>query len=546
MTTFNIASLLSEAANRWPERLAVIAPHRPDVLGRGQMSYRELDESSSKLAARLLREGAMPGSRAITLAKPGLDFFTIIFGLFKAALVPVMVDPGMGLSRMFSCLAEGKPSILIGIGLAHLAALFMPGHFKDVRLRVTVGRRLGWGGLSLAEMLAASTEGGGPELPLPTEPDDLAAILFTSGSTGPAKGAVYTHAMFRAQIEAIREGLDIREGGFDLATFPLFGLFAPALGLTSVIPDINTAKPAQADPKKLVAPILKYGISSMFASPTLVGNMARHAREKNLTLPSLRRVIMAGAPARPSLVRDFSGLMSPEGSLQTPYGATEGVPLTTISGAEILGETGPATERGAGMCVGRPLAGVRLKIIKIDDGAIERLTDDLCLSVGEIGEIAAQGPMISPAYFERPLETALALMKSENGLWRRMGDVGYLDDEGRLWFCGRKDHRVVTSRGTLFSIPCEAVFNRHPQVRRSALVGLGPRGAQRPLIAVEPLNARGLNWPRLAEELWAMAKENPLTNDISAFMLCRAFPVDPRHNAKIDRQSIAPPPRSRA
>jgi acyl-CoA synthetase (AMP-forming)/AMP-acid ligase II len=379
-----------------------------------------------------------------------------------------------------------------------------------------------------------------PELPVPAKADDLAAILFTSGSTGPPKGVVYTHAMFRAQVEAIREGLDIREGGLDLATFPLFGLFAPALGLTSVFPDINAAKPGKADPRSIIEPIIQRGITSMFISPTLLGNVARYAHENGLSLPSLRRVIMAGAPAVPRTVVAFTSLIPAEASMQTPYGATEGVPLSTISNADIIGETRLMTEQGLGMCVGRPLPGVELKVIRILDKAIASLDNDLLLPVGEIGEIIAKGPMVSPAYFERPKETAKAIIESADGFWRRMGDVGWIDDQGRLWFCGRKAHRVITGQGTLFSIPCEAIFNNHPQVRRSALVGVGPLGFQRPVIIVELQTAlRGPKWSALVEELGALAKSNPRTLNISTFLKCRSFPVDVRHNAKINREKLA-------
>lgn len=535
MSQFNIASLLTEAARRWPGRAAVICPHRPDVLGRGRLTYKELDEASGLVAAHLGRCRPVPGSRVIVMVKPGLDFFTVIFGLFKAGLPPVMVDPGMGAARMLRCLAEGRPGGIVGLPAAHLLSLTAPRFFRSIKLRVTVGRRLGWGGATLAEIMRQPAEPGPAAA---TGEDDVAAILFTSGSTGPAKGAIYTHAMFRAQVEAIKNGLDIQPGGLDLATFPMFGLFAPALGLTSVIPDINAAKPGRADPAKLIKPIMELGVTSMFASPTLLGHMAAYAHEKGLSLPSLRRVILAGAPVQPRVAASFRALMPGEATLQTPYGATEGVPLSTIESREIAGETRRMTEQGLGMCVGRALRGVDLKVIRITDSPIARLTDDLPLPVGEIGEIIARGPMVSPGYFERPRETSLAVIKDGATFWHRMGDVGWLDSQNRLWFCGRKAHRVVTAQGTLFSVPCEAIFNNHPQVRRSALVGVGPRGRQKPVMVIEP-QLRRVRWEALVEELLALAKANPRTIPIADFLLCRSLPVDVRHNAKINREKLA-------
>ena len=541
MKIFNIASLLTQSARKWPDRQAVICRHRPDVLGRTAMTYKELDDSSSHLAGHLVRGQAPVGSRIIVMVRPGLDFVTIAFALFKAGLAPVMVDPGMGVRRMLRCLAEGRPSGIVGLPVAHLLSLTAPGYFRGVKVRVTVGNKYGWGGRTLAEIMARPKEE--VDLPAPTREDDLAALLFTSGSTGPAKGVVYTHAMFRSQVEAIREGFDIREGGVDLATFPLFGLFAPALGLTSVIPDINPAKPAKAEPRRLLEPIINHGVTSLFASPTLLSNVSRFAHEHNLSLPSLRRVISAGAPVAPRTAASFASLLSAEAKLLTPYGATEGVPLTRIDAQEISGETKLMTEQGLGMCVGRPLAGVSLGIIKISESVISRFSDDLLLPMGEIGEIIARGPMVSRAYFERPQETALSIIHQDEAsgiFWRRMGDVGWMDSHGRLWFCGRKAHRVVTEQGVLFSIPCEAIFNNHPQVKRSALVGVGAAPHQRPVIIIEPHSTlKGPNWKALVEELAALARSNPRTIHINTFLKRRSFPVDVRHNAKINREQLA-------
>ena len=536
---FNIASLLSDSAAKWPDRTAVIAPHRPDVLARSRLTFRGLDESSSHLASYLVRTGVAPGSRIIVLVKPGVDFVSIVFGLFKAGLVPVMVDPGMGLKRMVRCLADGRPSGIIGLPTAHLLTLTAPRLFKSVKTRVTVGHRWGWGGATLREIMAAKPRQQ-VELPVSTAAGDLAAILFTSGSTGPAKGVLYTHAMFRAQVEAIREGFDLQEGGVDLATFPLFALFSPALGLTSVIADMNSRRPAKTDPRRILEPIAQHGVTSMFASPTILNKITSYALEHNLTLPSLRRVMGAGAPVSPRLVASFSSLMGDEGRLMTPYGATEGVPLTCIAAEEITTQTNISTEQGLGMCVGTALPGVSLGIIKIQEAAISNFSPELFVPKGEIGEIIAKGDMVSPAYFERPKETSLSIIMDKDGsFWRRMGDVGWLDSRGRLWFCGRKAHRVLTEHGVLFSIPCEAIFNNHPQVRRSALVGVAKGSHQQPVIIIEPKSPlKGDAWRSLVEELNSLAKTNSRTIHINTFLKHRSFPVDVRHNAKIDREKL--------
>jgi acyl-CoA synthetase (AMP-forming)/AMP-acid ligase II len=275
--------------------------------------------------------------------------------------------------------------------------------------------------------------------------------------------------------------------------------------------------------------------------------VAAHAHERGLVLSSLERVISAGAPVSPRAVASFHSLLGSGAVLQTPYGATEGVPLSRIAAGEILGRTRAMTEEGWGMCVGRPLPGVGLAVIRITDEALARLSPDLLLPMGEIGEIIARGPMVSPGYFDRPGDTARSIIpgsgpagEGEEIFWRRMGDVGWLDAEGRLWFCGRKAHRVVTGTGVLFSVPCEAIFNNHPQVRRSALVGVGPPGDRKPVVIVEPASRLSRSeWRNLAAELATLAKANPRTLPIETFLRRPAFPMDPRHNAKINREALA-------
>ncbi|MDR2142314.1 MAG: AMP-binding protein [Deltaproteobacteria bacterium] len=534
---FNIAQTLTAAAADDPGRLAVIARHLPDSQGRTTLTYAQLAEDSSKLAGGLLASGLEPGDRVVVMVPMGLDFFITVFALFKARLAPVMVDPGMGLKRMLLCLAEGRPRGVIGVPLAHLACVFWPKYFSSVKKRVVLGRFPAFLGLKKFSRLLT----GYPALPEQrTLAQETAAILFTSGATGPAKGAVYTHAMFRAQVESIGLNFGFQRGGVDLATFPLFALFAPALGLTSVIPNMNPIKPGQADPRKLLQSLTSEKCDSLFGSPALLTRLADYGQERELVLKGLRLIITAGAPAQPTLVARVGALLEPGATLVTPYGATEGMPLTTVTNEEIAGARG-MTEQGFGMCVGQALPGIRLAILPITDQPMVSFKDSQILPVGEIGEITATGPVVCQEYFERPKETSLTLVTGPDGTtWRRMGDLGWQDAQGRLWFCGRKSQRVVTEHGSLMTVCCESIFNNHPRVRRSALVGVGPGGRQKPVMVIEP--APGLKrreWPGLIEELKKLGQANPRTRTIETFLRRDSFPMDIRHNAKIGREKLA-------
>ncbi|MDR1872912.1 MAG: AMP-binding protein [Deltaproteobacteria bacterium] len=534
---FNIAQTLTIAAKDDPERLAVIARHAADSLGRTVISYDQLAQDSSRLASGLLASGFNPGDRVVVMVPMGLDFFITVFALFKARLIPVMVDPGMGLKRVLLCLSEGQPRGVIGPLLVHLICFLWPKYFSTVKKRVVIGRFPGFLGLKNFKKLLTSY----PPLPeQKTLAEETAAILFTSGATGPAKGAIYTHAMFRAQVQSIAQNFGFKFGGVDMATFPLFALFAPALGLTSVIPNMNPIKPGQADPKKLLFSLENEKCDSLFGSPALLTRLADYGSDKGLVLKGIRLIITAGAPVQPHLAGKVGSLLEEGAVLVTPYGATEGMPLTTVDHNEIAGAKG-MTEQGFGMCVGRPLPGINLTILPIDDQPLASFKESQTLPVGEVGEITASGPVVCQGYFARPNETALTLVTGPDGVvWRRMGDLGWQDAQGRLWFCGRKSQRVVSAQGTLFTVCCESIFNNHPKVRRSALVGVGPAGQKKPVMVIEPKTRlkRG-EWPILVAELKKLGQANPRTRSIEIFLKKDAFPMDIRHNAKIGREKLA-------
>ncbi|HKI70651.1 MAG TPA: fatty acid CoA ligase family protein, partial [Verrucomicrobiae bacterium] len=326
-------------------------------------------------------------------------------------------------------------------------------------------------------------------------------------------------------------------GEMDLPTFPLFALFGVALGMTCVIPDMDPTRPAAVDPEKIIEHIKEYAITNSFGSPALWNSVSLHCLHQKVQLPTLKRILMAGAPVPGSLLERFDRILSPEALIHTPYGATEALPVAAISHREIVDETWQQTRAGKGTCVGKAVDGLALKIIKITDAIIEEWDDSLEVPPGTIGEAVVQGPWVTRQYFNRENATRLAKIRDGKNFWHRMGDVGYLDDENRLWFCGRKSHRVQTATCTLFTIPCEAIFNTHEKVKRSALVGVGPAGNQTPVIVIEPEGA--IDEKTLTEELLTLGAKHAVTQSIQRVLFHPSFPVDIRHNAKINREQLA-------
>jgi acyl-CoA synthetase (AMP-forming)/AMP-acid ligase II len=371
-------------------------------------------------------------------------------------------------------------------------------------------------------------------------PDDLAAILFTSGSTGVPKGVEYRHRMFNAQVELLREAFDIQPGTVNLPTFPPFALFDPALGQTSVIPEMDARHPARADPRKLLAAIARFGCTRMFGSPALLRVLVEHAERTGERPSGITHVLSAGAPVSPSLIERALTVLPPDARLHTPYGATEALPVAIVEGRELLGATRSATEAGAGICVGKPVAANRIRIIAINDEVIADVSAMQELPNGEIGEITVQGPSVTECYHGRPGATALAKIHGDPaGVIHRMGDLGWLDESGQLWMVGRKSERVQSAHHVWFTECVEQIANTDPAVARSALVGLGERPAQRPVLCIERRGGDSTAWPQLVARLRARLAAHPASAQISECVETGPFPVDIRHNAKINRAQLA-------
>ncbi len=539
----NIAAHLPEMARRQPDTPAI---HIPCRRGRKQLDYQQysfaqLDELSNRIALGLESIGIGRGVRTALMVKPGLEFFALTFALFKVAAVPVLIDPGMGVKNLKVCLAEAQPEAFIGIPKAHLARLILGWGKETLKILLTVGKYSFCGGTSLHQLLSKIPSDQAYSV-AKTSQEETAAILFTSGSTGAPKGVVYSHGNFTAQVEQLKQIYAITPGEIDLPTFPLFALFAPALGMSSVIPEMDFTRPGSVDPVKIITAIQRFKVTTMFGSPALIRQVGSYGQANQIQLPTLKRAISAGAPVPASVLECFTAMLNPGVQVFTPYGATESLPVCSIGSTEILQDTRFATDQGKGVCIGKPVPGIELEIIGISDQPIASWQEELKVACGEIGEIIVKGAQVTRNYYNRPESTQLAKINApqSGGFYHRMGDLGYRDQQGRIWFCGRKAHRVCTAQGTLFTIPCEAIFNTHTKVFRSALVGVGEAGQMQPVICIELENAADpAAQATIRQELLAIGQNYPITQELRTILFHPAFPVDIRHNAKIFREKLA-------
>src|SRR5262245_4196863 len=348
--TCNVATHLRAMAAADPYRPAVVFPEGRDRNGRvayTHVTFHQLDADSDYLAHGLESVDIRRGVRTVLMVSPSLDFFSLTFALFKVGAVPVFIDPGMGVRNLSRCLADARPEAFIGIPKAHVARRLLGWARKTLKVTVTTGRRFLQARYSLRELRARGARQGGYTIS-PTQPAETAAILFTSGSTGIAKGVVYTHGRFASQVEMLRRLYGIEPGEIDLATFPLFALFGPALGMTAIIPDMDPTRPGSVDPNRIIEAVGNWGVTNLFGSPALINRVGRFGAERGVRLPSLRRVISAGAPVPASVIERFTKMLRPGVEVLTPYGATEALPVASIGSNTILGETRFATDRGCG------------------------------------------------------------------------------------------------------------------------------------------------------------------------------------------------------
>lgn len=542
----NVAARLTAMARLRPDAPAVIEPldYAPDGKRRyRQISFRELDEESDRVAYALTKRGIPRGTRLALLVRQGVDFISLVFGLLKGGMVTILIDPGMGAKKMLRCLEEAEPEGFVAIPQAQAIRTLLRHRFPKAKYNITAGRRWFWGGMKLDQIRRMPHPG--TQL-ADTKAADPAAIIFTSGSTGPAKGVHFCHENFDRQVVEIRDFYDIRPGEIDLPAFPMFGLFNCAMGVTSVIPDMDPSRPASVDPAKIVEAVRDWNVTQAFGSPAVWNKVGRYCEVNGIRLSTIRRILSSGAPLSAEVLRRMVNSIHPDGDMYTPYGATESLPVASIAASEVLAETAAKTSQGAGVCVGRRFGGITWKVIRVVNGPIATLAEAEELSPGQIGELIVQGPQVTRSYLNSPEANARSKIRQGDGsdrFWHRIGDTGSLDDQDRFWFCGRVTHRVLSPSGPMYTIPCEAIFNNHPHVFRCALVGVGSPGQQRPVVVVEPypeyFPRDSVRRESFTAELLELAQADEKTRSIETFLFHESLPVDIRHNAKIFREKLS-------
>ena len=541
---FNLADIALEVSRTDPERISVIEPngHNGDGARRyRRYTYRELSADAESVAVGLRDIGIAERTRTVFMVPPSYGACVIGLALTRVGATTVWIDPSVGYLNVAERLRRLDIEAFVGVPLAHLGRVCFGWGPRLLSKSVVVGSPGFMGGHTIESLRRPA-----PLAPQPprVEAGDAAAIMYTTGSTGPAKPALYRHRnmcnIFRLVHRTWRfaeyDGIPV-----DMPVFPAFFTVGLSAGGTVVVPPIDFVRqsPARVDARALVEVINDCGVQTLFASPVILDKLARLQRE-GVTAKSLHTVVGGGAPMYAETIGPLRAMI--DGEVNADYGATEALPATEMRGDEALAETYVQTSRGAGLCVGRPFAGVELKIVEITNGPIATLADVRELAAGEIGEILVRGPHVSPEYADDRASTVKnKVIGADGAVWHRLGDAGYLDPQGRLWCCGRVGHKLDLASGPMFPLLCEPIFDAHPRVRRSGLVGVETFGAVTPVICVELVDGatRGDDLPALREELLRLAADHPTTSAIRHVLFHSRLPVDPRHNSKIERPALA-------
>ncbi|WP_029288715.1 alpha/beta fold hydrolase [Cellulomonas sp. HZM] len=498
------------------------------------VSWRLLARRTEQLARGLASIGVRPGDRVAVLVPPGADLTAVLYACLRLGAVVVVADAGLGVRALSRAVRAADPVAVVGIERALMAARAMrwaptlvaagPLHR---RTRSALGVRA-----TLVELAELGEQAGErSELVWPS-PDADAAVLFTSGSTGPAKGVVYTHRGLAAMRDAVATTYGIAADRPFVAAFAPFALLGPALGATSVSPDMDVTAPRTLTAGALAAAVRAVDGSVVFASPAALGGVLATADaltpDERSALAGVRTLLSAGAPVPTGLLVAVHELL-PAASLHTPYGMTEMLPVTDVDLDEVL-----AAGDGPGVCVGRPVAGARVAISALDaEGEANGLPST---EPGVVGEVLVGGAHLKDRY-DGLWFTHAASVRDVG--WHRTGDVGRLDDAGRLWVEGRLAHVVRTDRGVVTPVLPERLVDALPHVVRSAVVGVGPAGTQQLVVVVEPDERRK---PGLADATTVAAVRAvlaPLGVPVAAVLVVPELPTDLRHNSKIDRTALA-------
>jgi olefin beta-lactone synthetase len=479
-------------------------------------SFREFDEATATVAGQLKAAGLQEGDGVLILHPVAIELYLMLVGLFRIGCVAVFLDPSAGRAHVERCCSIFPPKAFFGGVRAQMLRLALP-----ALRRVPLAFCPAWfpGALKILPERAVVND-----FSIAALGDDTPALVtFTSGSTGEPKAALRTHGFLLAQHRVLETSLELRPGGRDLTTLPVFVLANLGSGVTSILPDADLRSPGKINPKPVIEQIRRHTITTTAASPAFLSRISSECEKSGSQLPELERVYLGGAPVFPSLLRRTKALC-PNAKVSAVYGSTEAEPMAEIALNQIPEQDFQFMREGKGLLAGRPVCEIALEVMQDQWGKPLSVLDReqfrlLITPSGEPGEIVVSGLHVLHGYLKGKGDEETKF-DVDGQRWHRTGDLGYIDANGSLWLLGRCSAKICDSRGTLYPFAVECAAMENPSVRRVAVVSISGRRVLAVECETQDCVAElecSLSWAKLDH---VIAVKN--------------LPVDKRHNAKID------------
>ena len=515
----NLAVRLLERASAHPERAAIVEYRRG---GARRITFGELARRVARTAGGIHAAGIDPGRRVLLFVPMSIDLYVALLGVMHAGATAVFVDAWADRRRLDAAVEAARPHLFIGPPKAHLLRLLSP----SVR-RLAAHWIAGGAGFPLTRYEGEAVP------PASVDGDMPALVTFTTGSTGTPKAAARSHRFLWSQHEVLSNHLGLLPGDVDMPTLPIFVLNNLALGITSVLPQFDPRRPARIDPARIVAQMRAEGVTTTSGSPVFYDRLLRAAEPRGDRL-HLRGLWTGGAPVYAGLARRLRDGI--RGTAHVVYGSTEAEPIAGIEAGAML-DAMAARDWHGGICCGRPVPEIALRIIRPVDGPVVLGAGgwEEWLSPGnEPGEIVVAGPHVLGEYLDAEGETRRHKIREGERVWHRTGDAGWLDGEGRVWLVGRVSSRLERNGHTWWSVPAEIRAMNITGVGHAAYLGV-PAGTHgtRAVLAIEA--APGTFGP----DALTRFREALAPTPVDELRLLRRIPRDPRHASKTDTAALS-------
>ncbi|MBF0450652.1 MAG: AMP-binding protein [Candidatus Magnetomorum sp.] len=537
----NISRHIVDLAKTSPYKKAVICLSGRDANGKmaySHLTYRQFNQQSDDIARGLQRSGVVRGTKTALQMTPGVEWFTVAYALLKIGAVPVLIQPSLGFRHMAQCIKAVEPEALIISPKFQMLPLLYPGNYQSVHLQINTDRRWLKKGLSLVDL--QQNEPGPFQVTESRDQDPGMIIFSTTNETETPKPILLTHKVLNAIADLLTSVMDSSSDSVFFTTFPLFMILAPSMGIRQIVPSSQSMKGLKINPRMIVESVWDHGITHLLMSPTHLMVLEDFLKDAGIFLPSIQRMLSWGEAFPAQELQKLHYFINDQTQVFPLYGMAEAPVVTTLGSHEIVSETQIKTERGFGICQGKVIENMQMRVIEVSDRPIDNWSDDLLIEEAIIGELVVKGEAVSKKYSNNVTADALTKIPDGKDMWHRTGDVGWLDAKGYFWFCGRKKDRIIVSEDeTLYTIPCEAVFLRHQRVHRCIIVGVGPIPYQTPVLIIELARGdSGKYISTLTHELIDLAQAYPHTGNIKKILFRKSFPVHPLYHQKINRKQL--------